>query len=165
MKVNILFSPIFSFIGYFLYLYFKCCLVSRFPFQQLPNQCSLPLLLWGCFPIHPPNPASPQWHSPTLGHRAFTGLRASPSIDAQQGHPLLHMQLKPWVPPCELSGLWFSPWELCELWLFDIVVLPMSLQTTPSIPSVLSLIPSQGTQCLIQWSAASIHLSMCQALA
>ena len=56
--------------------------------------------------------ASPSWHSPTLQHQAFTGTRASPPIDAQQGHPLLHMQLEPWVPPCVLFAWWFSPWEL-----------------------------------------------------
>jgi hypothetical protein len=52
------------------------------------------------------------WHSPTLGHQAFTGPRASSPIDVQQGHPLLHMQLEPCVPPCVLFGWWFNPWEL-----------------------------------------------------
>jgi hypothetical protein len=32
--------------------------------------------------------------------------------DARQSHPLLHMQLEPWVPPCVLYGWWFSRWEL-----------------------------------------------------
>jgi hypothetical protein len=44
---------------------------------------------------HPPTPASPPWHSPTLGHQAFTGPRASPPIDAQQDHPLCATI---WVP-------------------------------------------------------------------
>ena len=62
------------------------------------------------YPIPPPvltNPAMPtslSWHSPTLGHGAFSGPRASPSFDVQQGHPLLHMQLEPWVPLCVLFG-------------------------------------------------------------
>jgi hypothetical protein len=45
------------------------------------------------YPIHPPSPtsASPPWHSPTLGERAFTGPRASPAIDALQGHALLYI--------------------------------------------------------------------------
>lgn len=39
-----------------------------------------------------PSPrASPPWHPPTLGHRAFTGPRASPLIDSVQSHPLLYM--------------------------------------------------------------------------
>ena len=48
------------------------------------------------------------WHSPTLGHRTFTGSSASLPTDDQQGHSLLHMQLEPWVPPCVLFGWWFS---------------------------------------------------------
>jgi hypothetical protein len=42
----------------------------------------------------------------------FTGPRASPPIDVQPGHPVLHMQLEPWVSPCVLFGWWFRPWEL-----------------------------------------------------
>jgi hypothetical protein len=33
------------------------------------------------------------WHYPILWHRAFTGSRASPPVDDQLGHPLLHMEL------------------------------------------------------------------------
>jgi len=47
-------------------------------------------------PTHPCFPTSSPCHSSTLGHPAFTGPRVSPSIKA---HPLLHMQLKPWVVP------------------------------------------------------------------
>ena len=39
---------------------------------------------------------------PTLGHQVFTGQRTSPRTDVRQGHPLLHMQMEPWVPPCVL---------------------------------------------------------------
>jgi hypothetical protein len=80
-----------------------------------------------------------------------------------QGHPLLHMQLEPWVPPSVLFGWWFSPWELLGVWSVDIVVLPMGLQT-PSAPSVLSLTPSLGTPCSVQWLAVSICLCTCQDL-
>jgi hypothetical protein len=41
-----------------------------------------------------PTPASWPWHSPILGHMIFTRPRASPPIDGQLGHPLLHMQLE-----------------------------------------------------------------------
>jgi hypothetical protein len=99
-----------------------------------------------------------------LGHQAFTGLRASLPIDVQQGHPLLHMQLEPWVPPCVLFGWWFSPWKLLGVWLVDIVVLPMGLQTL-SATSVLSLAPPLGTLCSVQWLNESIHLCICQVLA
>jgi hypothetical protein len=47
-----------------------------------------------------------------LGHWAFTGRRESPPIDGRQGHPLLHMQLEPWVSPCVLFGWRFSSWKL-----------------------------------------------------
>ena len=42
-------------------------------------------------PLPAPQPHSWPWHSPILGHRAFTGPRASPPIDDQLGHPLLHI--------------------------------------------------------------------------
>ena len=35
-------------------------------------------------------PASWPWHSPILGHRAFIGQRASPTINVGLGHALLH---------------------------------------------------------------------------
>jgi hypothetical protein len=54
------------------------------------------------------------WHSPTLVYWAFTGPRASPLIDNWQGHPLLHMWLEPWVPPCLLFGWQFSPRQLWQ---------------------------------------------------
>jgi hypothetical protein len=59
--------------------------------------------------------------------------------------------------------LWllFSP---RELWLVHIVVPSMGLQT-PSAPWVLSLAPSLGTLCFVQWMAVSIHFCICQALA
>ena len=64
-------------------------------------------------PAHKPTtPASRSWHSPTLWHQSLSGPRASPPIDVQQVHPLLHMKMEPWVPPCVLFGWWFSPWEL-----------------------------------------------------
>jgi hypothetical protein len=61
----------------------------------------------------------------------------------------------PWVLPSVLFGWWFSSWELWGIWLVDIV-LPMGLQT-PSAPSDLSLTPSLGTLCSVQWLVVSIH--------
>jgi hypothetical protein len=151
---------------YFLYLHMKCYPLSQFP----PAWNSLSYHPSICFyeivppPTHPPTPTSPPWHSPTLGYQAFTETRSSPSIDAQEGHPLLLMWLEPWVPPCVLFGWWFSPWELLGVWLVEIVVLPMGLQT-PSAPSVLSLTPPLRTPCSVQWLAAIICLCICQNLA
>jgi hypothetical protein len=62
-----------------------------------------------------------------LGHWAFSEPRAFLPIDIYQGHPLLHMQMEPWVPPCVLFGWWFSPWEFLGYWLVHIVVPPMGL--------------------------------------
>jgi hypothetical protein len=70
----------------------------------------------------PTTPISLPWHSPILGHQVFTGRRASPPTDARKCHPLLHMQLQPWVPPCILSGWRFSPRKLCWVWLADTVL-------------------------------------------
>jgi hypothetical protein len=58
---------------------------------------------------------------------------------------------------------WFSPRELWGNWLSHIVVSPMMLQT-PSAPWVLSLAPSLGTMCSVQWMNVSIHFYIWQAL-
>ena len=114
-------------------------------------------------PINPSTSTSWPWHFSTLGHRAFTGPKASPPIDDRLGHPLLHTQLEPQVPPCVFFGCWFSPWELWGYWLVHIAIPPIRLQT-PSAPWVLSLAPSLGTLCSVQWLAVSIHFCICQAL-
>jgi hypothetical protein len=85
----------------------------HFPSKSPPVPSPLPLL------TNPPTPASLSWHSPALRNQAW--LRVSPLIDVPQGHPLLHMQLEPWVPPCMLFVWWFSPWELWGYWLIHIV--------------------------------------------
>ena len=101
--------------------FFYDWILSLFTFQILSFQVSPPetpypivppLLLWQCSFIYSATLSCLLWHFPALGHQAFPGLKASSPIDAQQGHPLLHMRLKPWVTPCVLSGWWFSPWEL-----------------------------------------------------
>ena len=72
---------------------------------------------------------------PTLEHRALTGQRAFHLIDEQQGHPLLHIRLEPWVSPYVLFGWWFSPWELWGVWLVDVVVVVLLGLQSPSAPS------------------------------
>ena len=98
------------------------------PFLVLPSENPL-------YPPHlppapnPPIPASWLWHSPILWHRTFTRPRASPLIDGQLVHPLLHMQLETGVPPCVFFDWWFSPRELWWYWLVHIDVSPLGLQT------------------------------------
>jgi hypothetical protein len=113
--------------------------------------------------INPLTPTSWSWHFSILRHRDVTGPRASPPTDYQLGHPLLHLHLEPWVPPCVFFVWWFSPWELWGYWLLHIVVPPMGLQT-PSAPWILSLMPSLGILCSVQWTVVSIHLCICEAL-
>ena len=75
---------------------------NAFPFPYLPSKHTpipSPLSLL----TNPTTPTSWLWHSPTLGHQAFTVLRASPT-DEQQGHRLLHMHLE----PCVLFSWCFS---------------------------------------------------------
>ena len=116
-----------------MYLHFKCYYLSWF---LLLKPLSHSLASMRLFP-QPPTPTTLPWHSLTLGNQPFTGPRAFPPIDARQCHPLLHMCLELWMPLCVLFNWWFSPWELWRIWLVDIVVLPMGLQT-PSASSVLS---------------------------
>jgi hypothetical protein len=74
------------------------------------------------------------------------------------------MQLESWVSSCVFLDWWFSPKELWGYWLVHIAVPLRGLQT-PSAPWVLSLAPSLGTLCSIQWMIVSIHVCICQALA
>jgi hypothetical protein len=94
----------FPFIGYFVYLNFRCYPLSRSPLWELPILSPLPCLYEGA-----PTPTFPPWHFPTVGHRKPSGPRASPCTDVQPGHPLPHMWLEPWVPSCVLFGWWSSP--------------------------------------------------------
>jgi hypothetical protein len=87
------------------------------PFPGFPSANTIshpptPYFYEGVPSTHPPTLASPSWHSPILGHWAFTGPRASHPFDVPPDHPLIHMQLEPWVIPCVLFGWWFRLWEL-----------------------------------------------------
>jgi hypothetical protein len=99
-----------------------------------------------------------------MGHKTFPGPRISPPIDDQLGCSLLHMQLEPWVPPCVFFGWWFSPRELWGVLVGSYCCSSHGAKTS-SAPWVLSLAPSLGTLCSIQWMAVSIHFCISQALA
>ena len=80
-----------------------------FPFLVSPPKIpSLPPLL--------PN-LSTRIPSPGIPLYWNIGPRASPPIDDQLCHPLLHMQLEPQVPPCVFFDWWFSPREVWGYWL------------------------------------------------
>jgi hypothetical protein len=110
------------FIRHFLYLHFKLYLLSSFSLWKPLYPAPSPLL------TSPLTLASLFWHSPIRGHRAFTRPRAPLLTDVPQGHPLLHIHLKPWVPPCVLFGWCLSPWDLWGCWLVLIVVPSMGLK-------------------------------------
>ena len=114
--------------------------------------------------INPHTPTSWPWNSSTLGHRAFTGPRVSSFTDDRLGHPLLHMQLEPWIPLCVFFGWWFSPWEFCGL-LVSSYCYSSYRAANSSSSLVLSQAPSLGTLCSVQWMAMSIHFYICQTLA
>jgi hypothetical protein len=75
----------FFLIGYFLYVHFKCYLLSHPHPLETPYPIPSPPASMRVFP-HPPTLASPPWNSHKLVHSAFTGPRASPPIDVHQGH-------------------------------------------------------------------------------
>ena len=98
----------FFLIGYFLYISNVIPFPGFPPFQKHPITSSLPLLLWGCSSTHPPTPTSMPLILLHWGICwAFIGPRTSPSTDAWQDHPLLHMQLE----PCIFLCWWLNPWE------------------------------------------------------
>jgi len=153
------FLPFFSFFRYFfIYLHFKCYPFYLFPaINHLPHP-PLPHLLWS-YSLTPISSHLPALIFPYTEGPALAGPRTSPPIDAQQGHPLLHMKRELWVCPHVLFGWWFSPWQL---WFIGIVIL-MWLQA-PSALSILSLTPPMRTWLLVQWLAASIPLCIYHAL-
>jgi hypothetical protein len=73
------------------------------------------------------------------------------------------MHLETGTPPCDFFDWWFSPRELRGILVSYIVPPPMGLQT-PSASWVLSLAPSLGTLCSVQWMTVSVHFCICQAL-
>ena len=83
-----------------------------------------------------PNPCSPTYPFllPGPGITLYWGIEHlqdqwSPPSDDRPRHPLLHIWLEPWVPPCVFFGWWFSPRDLWRYWLVHIVVPPMRMQT------------------------------------
>jgi hypothetical protein len=129
---------------------------NAIPFASLPSKK----------PLSPPPPPAPQpthshswsWHSPILGHRAFTGPRASPPIDDWLGHPLIHIQLEPQVPPCVFFDGGIVPRSFWGYWLVHIDVPPMGLQT-PSAPWPTSFLMGEQDQAVVTTDPANLHPS------
>jgi hypothetical protein len=133
-----------------------------FPFLVSPLKNPYPIL-------HSPAPQPTHsnfqsWPSPILGHRTFKWPKASPPIDDQPGHPLLHIQLEPHVLPCIFFDWLFSSKELWGYCLVHIDVPAMVLQID-STSFILSLAPSLSALWSVQCMAVRIHVCVCQALA
>ena len=75
-----------SYVTFLLYIFFIN--ISN-AIHKIPYTFPLP-----CSPTCPLLQDSWSWHSPVLGHMIFAIPRATPPIDGQLGHPLLHMQLE-----------------------------------------------------------------------
>ena len=116
-------------------------------FPSFPSTNFLSHLCCSCFYEGAPLPTQPlKPHCPSIPlHWGIKPLQ-------DQWPPLLFMPDKTifcyinswncgWVPSCVLFDYcWFSPWEFWGVWLVDIVVLPMVLETT-SASSVFPLTP------------------------
>jgi hypothetical protein len=148
-------------IGCFIYLHFKFQMLYPSPISPLQTPYPSPMLPWRS-PIHIFPPPCPSILYAGAWTWNFHGTNGLPSHWCQIRHPLLHMQLEPWVPPCILFGWWFSPWELWGVWLVDIIALPMGLQF-PSAPSILPLTLSLGPDSWL-WASTSVLVRIWQSL-
>ena len=122
-------NPTLVFFLQFLLIILFVYISNDIPFPVTPPQAapipssltSSPLPLWGSSSTH--SPTSPP---PSTVLLCWGIQLPSPPIDVRKGHPLLHVYLESWLPPCIPFGWWFSPWKLWVVQLVDIV-LPVGL--------------------------------------
>jgi hypothetical protein len=155
--------PVF-FIGYFIYLHFKCYPFSLFSLWKSPISSLLPLLLWGCSPTHLLPPASLPWHF------LHWGIKASP--DQVPFLPLMPNQgiLRYYAGAMSLHVYAFvgglvagSSGRLVNWYCSSYgVANPFSFFRPFSNSSIEDPIEDL---CSVQWLGASICLCICQALA
>ena len=130
-------------------------LPSRNPLSNPPSPC--------LSTTHPPTPTFPPWHSPTLGHRLPSGPRALPPTYVQQRHPLPHMQLETWVPPC-VYALVGDPVPRSSRGSGRLILLlPPWGCKSPQLLQFLLSTPPLGTLHSVQWLAVSICPCICKA--
>ena len=146
LRVFFSFSFFFS-LGYFIYLHFHCYSPSEFSihkppisFPSLPSPCLYERALKPTHPLLPHHSCLPilafSYAGELILHRTkvllFHWCQTKQSfVSYEAGAMSLSM--------CTL-GWWFSPWELFGVWLIDIVVFPIGLQS-PSATSVLPITP------------------------
>jgi hypothetical protein len=78
-------------------LHLKCYSLSWFPFPETPYPMfPLPSSM-RMLPYPPTYSCLMTLALPSIEARSLQGPRAFPPIDVQQGNPLLHIQVEPWV--------------------------------------------------------------------
>jgi hypothetical protein len=119
-----------SSINHSICLHLKCYPTSLLSIHQSPIP-HLPFPLpFACMRVlpHPPTISCPTaLASPYSGASNLPEAKGLLSHCCQQGYPLLHRYLVPWIPPCTLLGWWSSLWENWVVRPAN-VVLPMGLQ-------------------------------------
>jgi len=137
-------------------------MLSPFPLSYTP--LPLPLLLWEWCHYYQPTPSSVpgitlHWgNEPSQDQVLFCLLMLNNAIlcyICSWSHGSLHVDSL-------FSGS--VPGSSHGVWLVDIVVLPMELQS-PSAPSVLSLGPPLTSSCSVQWLASTLLICISRALA
>ena len=151
------FNFFFFFVEHFLYLHLKCYPLFPFLSGNALSQSPFPAFMrvFSPAPTHPLRPPCPviplHWGIKlSQNQRSLLSLMPDKAIlcyICRWSHGSLHVysMVGDLVPESSGGG---------RVWLVDIVVLPMGLQTA-SAPSVLSLTPSLGSLCLVQWLPAS----------
>jgi hypothetical protein len=133
------FTLFYILLDYFFIYISKVIPFPGFPIPETPIPSSLPLLLWRCSSTHPPTPTYPPLiHLPWGIYLAFIEQRTIDRI-------LVLHKTKDKAITCYLCS-WSQVYFLLDclvpgssgvgVWLVDIVVFPVGLQTT-STPSVL----------------------------
>ena len=139
-------------------LHFKCYPLSQFPLQKSTILSHLP-------PLPKPNTLIPgpgillyRGVEPSQDQGLLLPLMTDQAIFCykyRQSHKFHHVfSLNGDIVPRSSKGN-------CQ---FILISLLMGLQS-PSAPWILSLAPSLGTLCSLQWMTVSIHYCICQALA
>jgi hypothetical protein len=156
-----------SFLYLILYVFSFLLDIYLFTFQMISHFLISPLKitysLTSPLITNPHTPTSFSWHSPTLGHRAFTGTRASPPIGNWQDHPLLHMGLEPCVFHVYSLVAGLVPGSCGGTGWFILLFLLWGCKPLQLLQSFL-LTPPLGTLCLVQRLTENTYSCICQAL-
>ena len=138
---NIYWLSFLLFIGYFMYLHFKCYPLCQFPFWAPLSHLPSPFFYEEAHP-----PTNPLW--PHCSALPYTGELSLPRTKGLSSYWCQTMPSSATYIIEAMSTLWLVVWSLglWVVWLVGIAILPMGLQTL-STPSVLSLAPPLGTLC------------------